>query len=378
MAITATLGSIALVTTGTTVTPTLPSHSVDSILLVAGAKNAASNLTIDGGWTAVSLSSGTNPRNNANLSTALWWKRAASSSETAPTVTSSTSATGSDGLYATVLVLDGALASDTPFDGARAQLNPLNSTEITSGSVDTTGTNRLLLHISLHDDAVGIASGSPPSGWDLTGTDSAGNHRIMVIEKLQPAAGSTSDPVLFTASTSAYFRTFALGIAPAPTPTTQTITANASGSSAFQAGPSIFVSLTALGTASLTTSSALLRTLIGEAFTTVSLVRAPMKVVASTAIGTATALAEELGELFEVVLSATASGMASFFRTSEAVLSTAATGTGSLARKASKTLTVIVDKTVSLTPQTVQGGIAKVIGRTVNRITVRSRADKEF
>lgn len=93
-------------TTGSTRTPTNPAHQADDIIMVVALYNGAADLTISAGWNTAFA------QNNADISTALFWKRATSSAEGNPTVTSSASGTV---LYVNSWVVRGCATSGDPF-----------------------------------------------------------------------------------------------------------------------------------------------------------------------------------------------------------------------------------------------------------------------
>ena len=153
---TITAGAIASAFSGTAVAPTVPTHVTGDVLVVVASKNDAATLSLSG-WTAIGT-----PENNANLSTGAWYKIAASGAETA-SVSSSTAASATAGLYAQAFVADGTLygaIEDGTWNGS-----PTTSTTPASSTITTTQDDGLGLAVALIDAGGGYASGLPPAGW---------------------------------------------------------------------------------------------------------------------------------------------------------------------------------------------------------------------
>lgn len=158
---TLTAGAIAQATSGTTVTPTLPAHQADDILIAQAMMPAASDLTISGGWTVIGAA-----ENNANLSTAWWWMRAASGAESNPTITSSATASPTDPLDARTYRARGATTSGTPFEDATFS-GPTTSTTPAGSTVDTTDDDRLVVAFASIDSDSAWATPPPPATWEV-------------------------------------------------------------------------------------------------------------------------------------------------------------------------------------------------------------------
>jgi hypothetical protein len=161
-------GAIASATSGTTVTPVLPTHKTGDILVVLGAKNDAGTLSCSGGWTVIDAA-----QSDSNLSTGAWYKVAASGSETNPTITSSTSATATNGLYGQAFVGDSNYFSeiaDGTWNGS-----PTSSTTPAGATITTTQADSVAVTAALIDSDNAFASGLPPSGWTALSNESATN-----------------------------------------------------------------------------------------------------------------------------------------------------------------------------------------------------------
>lgn len=176
-------GDLASAYSGTTIAPTIPAHASGDKLLVVAAKNDASSLSASAGWTAIET-----PQNDGNLSTGAWQKTAASGSETI-TVTSSTAASASQGLFAQAYV---GVAPD--FDnliGAAWNGSPTTSTTPSSSGLTTNTAGAIVLGIALLDHDGGFASGLPPTDWSTFSnlTAAASN----TLNYLDPDANGTAN-----------------------------------------------------------------------------------------------------------------------------------------------------------------------------------------
>jgi hypothetical protein len=160
-------GVVNVASTGTTVVPVIPTHAVDDILVCEAAHNSGSNLTINGSWADI-----VSPNNNANLSTAWWWLRAATTSEPNPTVTSSVTNTVDAALFARVIVIQDAATSGTPFEDATI-LGATTSATVSTSEVTTTGDNRYVIGFSIVDDDTSWSTSPPPAAWTLLDDDTA-------------------------------------------------------------------------------------------------------------------------------------------------------------------------------------------------------------
>jgi hypothetical protein len=157
-AVTVTAAAAEIVTSGTTVQPDPPAHAADTILLAEGGYLGASDLSV-AGWEAVGV------QNAANLSTGWWWKRAASGAETAPTITSSATASGSAPLWGRCHAIEGVDPDADPFADATFAGSPTDSTTPTGSAIDTPTDAALALCFAQIAEVGGYASGLPPSGW---------------------------------------------------------------------------------------------------------------------------------------------------------------------------------------------------------------------
>lgn len=191
-------------------TPTLPAHATDDILVVAAIKNDAGNLTITAGWNVLGA-----PESNLNMSTGLWWKRAASGAEANPTVTSSTLADASNVLVADSFNIRGCITTIDPFEAGAWSGSPVSSTAVLSSAITTLGADRMVVCFALIDDDTGHSG--TPVGWtnqeDVT-TATGGDAAIVIHSIEKAAAGSVAQVTASTISSAAYWRTFTVAFIP--------------------------------------------------------------------------------------------------------------------------------------------------------------------
>jgi hypothetical protein len=152
-------GAVKTEISGTTIVPVLPTHVTNDILVVQALVDAGSNLTISGGWTAIGSA-----ENNANISTAWWWKRAASGAESNPTITSSATLAPGAGGYARTYCLNGCVTSGTPFEDVTFS-GPTTSATPASSTVTTTG-DRLVVSFASVAESLAWVKPPPPSTWN--------------------------------------------------------------------------------------------------------------------------------------------------------------------------------------------------------------------
>ena len=198
-----------------TVTATLPAHVADDILIVCAAKNNASDLTCaTSGWETLAAA-----QNSANFSTAWFWKRATSSAEPAPVITSSTAGSTSAGIYAVAAKISGCIATGDPFEDATLNGTPTLTTTPVSSLITTTGEKRLAVAIAAIDDNNTISSGYPPATWTgkaNTGSDTGGDAKFLAISKEVASAGDVAAVNIGVQAASDYWRTLTLAFIPIP------------------------------------------------------------------------------------------------------------------------------------------------------------------
>ena len=145
------------------ITPTCPSYVADDILIVSGYFTDAGTATmgIEGeGWLSIAqLTAGTDDAG-------WWWKRATGSGTAGPRITSS-----DDDLFAICYVIRGAITTETPFEAGFKTANNLTTSIDTATpatvAIDTSGTNRVVVHFYIGDDDTAWSVAPPPSGWTL-------------------------------------------------------------------------------------------------------------------------------------------------------------------------------------------------------------------
>jgi hypothetical protein len=172
----------------TTVVPAYPaSIAANDIAVCVALMNGAADLTISGSYSPIVA-----PVNNANMSAAFWWLRLAGG-DSAPTVTSSTTATGTSGLYARIYVFRGCITTGTPYEG-EGSTAPTNTTTPDTTAVTTTDIDRLAASFLLVDDDTAWTTAPPPATWSSLGTayttTTGGDCRIDAIGKTVATAST--------------------------------------------------------------------------------------------------------------------------------------------------------------------------------------------
>lgn len=204
-------GAPTATASGTTRTPTLPAHAAGDILVVAAIHNSAANLTIAAGWNDVVA-----PEGNANLSTGLWWKRAASGAETNPLVTSSVAADASNVLVADSFNIRGCNTQGDPFEFATTSGSPTSSTAITSQAITTIKPDRLVVCFMLVDK--NQAHSGLPGGWtnreDVT-TATAGTAAIIIHSIGVASPATTASVTTSTLTVAQFWKSFTMAFIPA-------------------------------------------------------------------------------------------------------------------------------------------------------------------
>lgn len=205
-----------------TVTPTLPAHDVGDILFVSACKNNAAALTCStSGWQEV-----VSAENDANFSSAWFWKRAESSSESNPVITSSTAGSTSAGIYAVAAKISGCIETGTPFEDATLNGTPTLTTTPVSSLITTTGEKRLAVAVAAIDDNNTISSGYPPATWSAkadTGSNTGGDAKFLAISKTVDSAGDVSAVNIGVQSASDYWKTLTLAFIPIPVASSSSI-----------------------------------------------------------------------------------------------------------------------------------------------------------
>jgi hypothetical protein len=197
----------------TTVVPDYPaSIAANDIAICVSLMNGAADLTISGSYAQIVA-----PVNNANMSAAYWWLRLAGG-DSAPTVTSSTTATGTSGLYARIYVFRGCITAGTPYEGA-GSVSPANTTTPDTTAVTTTDIDRLAASFLLVDDDTAWTTPPPPSTWASAGTayttTSGGDCRIDAITKTVPTATTEAAAEIGVLSGLEICSTCTIGLIPA-------------------------------------------------------------------------------------------------------------------------------------------------------------------
>lgn len=188
-------GTIAQAGTGS-VTPSMPTHAADDILvLYVSGDFSADTITVSGGsltWTLKTDSS--TGATNTDVWLKVYWARATSGSETAPTVAGSNNV-----VQAQISSFSGAITSGDPFDVTTTRDDTGSGTTVTWDAVTTTVADCLiLLPVGFADDT-GSDPGTSYSNGNLssiteradTGTALGNDNRLTLVDGGKASAGDT-------------------------------------------------------------------------------------------------------------------------------------------------------------------------------------------
>jgi len=173
------------------VTPVIPTHAADDILIcITANRNLANTCSTPAGWTLLH-----GPIDNTTWRTYVFWKRAASGAETDPLC--DWTATSSD-KYAQVHTIRGAITTGSPF--AASVLHVDLTVNIVSTGVTSTETNQLVVVVGIGSDnasssMVSVTATDPSSFTQrhfstiTTGADATG----WFFDATRATAGATGD-----------------------------------------------------------------------------------------------------------------------------------------------------------------------------------------
>ena len=201
---------------GGNVTPTLPGHQTNDLLLCAATSNDnTAHSVATSGWTQVYQLTQTgagNPRSS------LFYKKAASAAETNPTFTHS----GGGGIVAGCAAFRG-VDTTTPFDVAYAAshtADTINSINVTSGSMTTVTPGAMMLFAGHINNNRCNLSASVTGGltWaqSLCFDSGLGNDETIAIHYATQAAAGAIGPITFTQAGTDENRGVLLALRPAP------------------------------------------------------------------------------------------------------------------------------------------------------------------
>lgn len=210
-----TAGTLAAVTTGTTLTTTVPAGTLENdILILSLMHNSTSTFSTPSGWTLLGTSV-----SNTNQSTAWFWMRRGASAPSNPASTTATMNTTISG-FGRIYVFRGCLVSGTPIEGVANNGTPTTSTTPSTSAVTTTGTDRMVVSLLSRDFSTTPSSGFPPAGWTgitVSATTTGGDGGMGGVYRTQATASTVSAATIGTWSAAAYWRTLSFALIPEPT-----------------------------------------------------------------------------------------------------------------------------------------------------------------
>jgi hypothetical protein len=190
------------------VTPIIPSHEANDIIVVSAQTIAASGTISVSGWPEI----GGLSEPGQGIHTRWFWLRASSGSTTDPTVNSDVNGY----LRATAWVVRGCVTSGTPYEDATI-LGSDSFDDPLSSAIDTVGDNRLAVCSMIKYQNTAFTGGYPPATWtngsNVSTADNLGA-RAIVMHKDVAAAGNVAQVTVGTFSDSKICATLTLAFIP--------------------------------------------------------------------------------------------------------------------------------------------------------------------
>ena len=178
---------------GTSIVVALPTHQTNDLLIVGITRdNNREDFTAPGGWSQLAtIGQGSSAATTNAIRSSVYYKIAASSSETDPTFT----IVNGDEMVAVAVSVEGA-DTVTPFDMAATTSTDIATPVVTLPGVTTATNNALVFHYAGSDTG---ALAHPPADWitvDLTAIGTAVSNTM--IASVQQTAGAVSGAQLIT------------------------------------------------------------------------------------------------------------------------------------------------------------------------------------
>ena len=203
------IGPITVATSVQSITPTLPPHAADDILLfvVAALGNTSYTLSIPSGFAAVTGGDVHDGGNALNARLQLFWKRATSSAESAPTMADGA---GDDAKTGVVFTL-GNCKTSGDFWSAISSATEATDTSVSFPTLaDTVVDNALVLNLIATRADVTAAQGSTWANADLSGvieihddhTNTGAGYGLIVVEGRKSSHGAVAATTGTLATTS--------------------------------------------------------------------------------------------------------------------------------------------------------------------------------
>lgn len=134
-------GPVTLASSAQGITPTMPTHATNDILVLWVSGNGNTNYATPAGWTEFTNSPQHNAASGTNARLQMWWKRAASGAEAAPTIAD---VAGDGNKMGAVFTIRGCKTSGNPFVTSAGAVAAAG-TAVSFPAVDTTGTANCLI-----------------------------------------------------------------------------------------------------------------------------------------------------------------------------------------------------------------------------------------
>lgn len=172
-------GALLGAASGTTITPSVPAHQADDILICMSANNGGQSISTPAGWNVLGA-----VVSDANFAAGCFWLRATGSGTTV-TVTHGAAATATLGHYAQVYVIRGCRGAGDPFDSVANVGAPDNTNRPQWGPISSLTDDCLAWAMTWHEGAFPTWNAAVLTGYteedqtsDSTATDAAGVYDI--------------------------------------------------------------------------------------------------------------------------------------------------------------------------------------------------------
>lgn len=194
---------------GNAITPVIPTHQADDILIAEiQILTPSANITTPSGWTNI-MAKLTNP---GGMASQWFWKRAASGSETNPAISEDVNTVKSARVY----VYRGCVASGTPYEAETS--TAYNGTSPSTAGITTLGANRLVVVLADKFQTTDFSAGYPPGGWTNDSSSSnagdSGCH-YYALSKSVAVAGAVSSASMGTPPGTKLYDVLTLALIPA-------------------------------------------------------------------------------------------------------------------------------------------------------------------
>lgn len=158
-------GTLAGVSSGTTLTTTIPgAATTNDVMVLALESQGSMTFSQPSGWEDFAVAI-----DNAAQSTAWFWKRH-DGSESDPSSTTNNTMSGALAGFGRIYVIRGCITTGDPFEDVTMAGAPTLDNNPDTAEITTTGVDRLVMSFVIVDDDNTWSSGNPPTNWSAAGT----------------------------------------------------------------------------------------------------------------------------------------------------------------------------------------------------------------